>query len=165
MRTVNSIFFKTSLIVALMAGLLAGLAGCKGDEPIAVYDAPKDPKLVSWAVPTDWVALSPMQLEYAAYSIPAGGEQPVRLSVSFLRADAPSATDLKANVDRWRKQLQLEPTTDSELAKLVKLDQRAEMVVQKVDMEGSDGNRIIAAIVPRADLLASQFGVWAVCIL
>ena len=140
-----------TLLIASFGLFLASFLGCKKeDESVATYLAPKEPKVVVWAVPSGWVALKPSQLEYAAYQATAVNE-PVRVSVSYLHADAPSATNIKANVDRWRQQLQLPPATDQELMNLVVLDKGTDMVVQKVDLIGNDGTRIIAAIVPRED--------------
>ena len=63
-----------------------------------------------WELPDDWKAAGPKPMRFATLVIDQQ-EPPIELAISNLSA----GQDLLMNVNRWRGQLGLEPTTDSEL--------------------------------------------------
>jgi hypothetical protein len=147
---VNRRIVVISLIAFSTALLL--LAGCDKEEQITSYSAPKDPQSVTWSVPEGWKSLPPNR-EFAQYAAFATGEgdDAVKVTVSFLFPDAPGASDLLLNVNRWRKQLQLPPAEASELKRLVVPSRQGDLIIQWVDMSTPSGERMRAAIVPRQD--------------
>lgn len=149
-RTVNRRIAAISLITLSTAFLF--LAGCDKEEPITSYSAPKDPQVVTWSVPKGWKSLPPNR-EFAQYAAFAAGEgdDAVKVTVSFLLPDAPGASDLLLNVNRWRKQLQLPLAEASELGRLVVPSRQGDLIIQWVDLSAPSGNRMHAAIIPRQD--------------
>lgn len=129
------------------------IAGCeKKEEAVRTYDAPKDPQLVSYAVPAGWqtAQINP-KLQHAGWT--AGpDEKRVSITVSYLFNDAPAARDLAMNVNRWRNQLGLAPLPPAEIPSLVKTADAGGTSLQVVDLVNEDATkRTYAYIAPRAD--------------
>jgi hypothetical protein len=129
------------------------LTGCRKSEHVVSYSAPKDPDIVHWSVPAGWEKVPfNHHLQHAAFSVGAG-DKAVKITASYLFPDRPGARDLKANVNRWRRQLGLDPVTGPELTTLVTAVQESNLTMQRVSLTGESGQRILGLIVPRADRL------------
>ncbi len=148
-KTVNRRILLT--IVQIFAPSLLILAGCDKEEPIVSYSAPKEPQLLTWSLPASWQkAPYNHKLQYAGFT--AGeGDQAVKFTVSYLFPNANGAKDLLLNVNRWRRQLTLPAVAASELGTMVTTSKQPEMTIQTVDLPGTTGQRMRAAIVPRQD--------------
>jgi hypothetical protein len=147
-RTVN-LRIALSLILTVLASLVQ--VGCRKTEQVTTYSAPKDPQIIHWSVPAGWEA-TPFnhQLQYAAFSI-GSGDDAIKVTVGYLFPDRPGARDLMANVNRWRRQLGLEPASSTELASIVTPMKESNLTMQRVDLAAPSGQRMLAVIVPRED--------------
>ena len=120
-------------------------AGGGGSAPLAVSPAAPEPAAFQWKVPAGWQSLTPGQMQVAKFSVPekAGGKAEVFVSVF------PSDTGgMLANVNRWRKQLGLEPIDDPALKPLVTgIDGLPGATLVELK---NDSRAIIGAIVPRS---------------
>ncbi len=150
-------------LLTTFALTVAILAGCDKDEPVKSYSAPKDPQVVTWTAPTGWrsrpfqripkkegMAISGL-FQYGNFA--AGkDDSTTQITVTTLFEDAPSATDLLSNVNRWRAQLGVDPVPASALPTLVHTETANGAAIQSVDItDGSGDRRMYAAIVPRED--------------
>lgn len=87
-------------------------AAKKADEPTAA--GPFDATKVKWATPTGWVTGTGSSMRLVTYDVPGGAQ----IWVTPLSG---GAGGLRANLDRWRKEMSLEPLTDEEFAALPNL--------------------------------------------
>jgi hypothetical protein len=100
-----------------------------------------------WTVPPSWKATAPKQMQVARFSVPEQGNATAEVSVSVFPGDTGGTL---ANINRWRKQLQLKEVGESELSSLVKPLDPALPGSILVDMTSS-GKRMVGAIVPRGE--------------
>jgi hypothetical protein len=84
----------------------SGSGSASGDSGTAVAADP--PAGMSYKVPEDWKAAENDALSAAAFEVGEGDEK-VRITLT------PAGGDLLANVNRWRRQVQLPPVTVDEL--------------------------------------------------
>ena len=118
-----------------------------GSAPLAAAGSPAtpEPAAFQWKVPAGWQSLTPGQMQVAKFSVPekAGGKAEVFVSVF------PSDTGgMLANVNRWRKQVGLEPIDDPALKPLVTaIDGLPGATLVELK---NDSRAIIGAIVPRS---------------
>ena len=152
-------------LIALM--LLTGLAGCDREEPISVYQAPKDPTPVittavgpaaaaaesselTWTVPSGWTQEpGGGQMRFATFLV---NENPkVELTVVPLGAEAGA---VPANINRWEGQLGLPPSPPEKLGDVSKSEKINGLDATLVDLTGAatakPQQRMLAAIVPHA---------------
>lgn len=84
----------------------------KEDVPIAA--GPFDPTKVKWATPSGWVTGTGSSMRLVTYDVPGGAQ-------IWVTPLAGGAGGLRANLDRWRKEMSLDPLTDEEFAALPNL--------------------------------------------
>jgi hypothetical protein len=103
------IFAKSTELLFVAIIFLA--AGCR-QEGIRVYDAPKEVRAARMPLPEGWEELPPNQMALGNYVVRGKNGAKAQITVSAL----PTSDEL-ANVNRWRKQVSLEPITPEELGK------------------------------------------------
>ncbi len=99
---------------------------------------------VVWTTPASWKAVKSDQPMRVATLDAAGVEVTVA-------AFPGSVGGLLANVNRWRGQIGLPPATENDLPSLLKTTQEGGTEVSIVDMTGSDGDEMLAAIIIPGD--------------
>lgn len=100
--------------------------------------------LSRWEVPPHWQAAPPKTMLLAVLTVPGGGE----LTVSSFPGDVGG---IRANVDRWRRQIGLAPSTDAEFAQSTSAAQMNGVAATLVDVRNSGGGqRTVAAVLPHA---------------
>jgi hypothetical protein len=147
-RTVNP---HRCLLLNVTLGVLL-LGGCEKEAPVASYAAPKEQPTISWDLPAGWRKVPPSSnMLYAAFAAGEGdaGATAAQVTLSFLLPQSEGASDLLANVNRWRRQLGLPPADEAELNRLVDTSRTTAATIQWVDLNGTAGQRTRAAIVPR----------------
>jgi hypothetical protein len=100
-----------------------------------------------WNAPATWKVVSPGQMQIAKFLVPEQGTAKADVTIAVF----PNSTGGNlANVNRWRNQIGLPPTSESEVAQLAKpLDEKNPDAIL-VDITNSANNRqLIGAIVPR----------------
>lgn len=120
------------------------MAGGGGSMPVMpALSAPNAPSAGTpkWTVPADWTSTDPGSMMLAKWDVPGGGAE-----VSVLALGG-TGGGMLMNINRWRGQLQLPPTTDAELPSLTKTVPTAGTTATVVDMTGG-GKRMVAMIVP-----------------
>ena len=99
------------------------------------------PRKSNWTVPAGWKVTAHNEMQVARFSLP--GKAVVFVSVF------PSDTGgTLANINRWRKQIQLPPATEADLPSLVSPLDPADSQGMLVDM-ANHNQRLVGAIVPR----------------
>ncbi len=124
-------------------------AGALAQTPAAPPSTEGKPK---WNVPSGWREVPGGQFLVAKFSIAGEGNAQADVNVSMSSGDGGG---LLANVNRWRQQLGLSVTTDTELASSAKSVDLAGGKVTLVDLSGTDARtrqpaRVIGAIVPQS---------------
>ena len=109
-------------------------------------------------VPSAWKPGRVNAIRVAAYNV--GGTEggpPTELTVTPLAPQAPGAGDLKANVDRWRKEIQLPNTTTGELEEITKSievdGRKADYVHLVAPEDASSREATLGVILRRPDLI------------
>ncbi|MGJ3244173.1 MAG: hypothetical protein ACFE0O_14610 [Opitutales bacterium] len=134
----SRITIRTFLLPALAA--LGLLVGC-GPEPVRVYEVPRDsaPSVtqsavdgVTWQIPPDWQVREPGSMRLAEFLTAEGA----LLSVARL----PVGTPLLDNVNRWRRQLGLDPIGPGGLPAVITRTELNERSFVLIDLE-NDGQR------------------------
>src|SRR6185437_12172899 len=141
----------------------ASMAGCKKEETVRVYSAPKDPPPatqlanapamapgmgenpalagdaqaagapLTWTAPAAWKELPAGEMRYAAYLV---NENP---QVQFTVIPLPmEAGELLPNVNRWEHQLGLPPSPVEKLGSIVKTATVNGLDVKSVDLTGPE---------------------------
>lgn len=137
--------------------LLLPLASCQ-DHGINSYWVPKetsDNRLqtmapprrdIEWDVPEGWAEKPAGSMRAGSFRVPgAGGRE---ADVSIVPLAGPAGGDL-ANVNRWRRQVGLDPISQEELNRQTRFADIAGRRMRLVDLNGADGKRIFAAIYRR----------------
>ena len=138
-------------------GCLCLLAlGCEKEDPIRVYQAPKEPahvhrERIEWKIPADWVEWTgdAQTNTYAGFTLEAT-TPPLEMTVTILPRQAPSAADVTANVNRWQAQIKMPLSPQEEvdrLAQKLSIDGREGYAV---DLSGPE-NRILGAMAVEGD--------------
>ena len=156
---------RKSLLLCLACALGAGMGGCKKEEAIEVYAAPKDapspPPMqtvaeaafepIQWTEPTGWTRTAgDGKFRYATIKT---DDQP-QLSVVVVPLNGPGGRSVLANVVRWEGQLKLPPSEEADLPKLVTPMQQGDLTIQLVDLQGPAGEkqeRMLGALIPHRD--------------
>ncbi|MCC7192357.1 MAG: hypothetical protein IT444_06185 [Phycisphaeraceae bacterium] len=164
-----------------LTALSAFVTGCE-DDNIRVEVVPKSPTTtqapdtantaansseprIEWQVPTGWTAQPASGMRYAAFTIPGTTPNtPAELTVFQFPTSSASdsgrdAANILANVNRWRGQLHLSPTTDADLEREGVMFQSVNAVGLSIDLQGRMGesetsatppsHRMLGAIIPR----------------
>ena len=106
-----------------------------------------------WTVPAGWQEAPPGQMLLAKFVIAGDGGAKADVNITMLEGDGGG---LEQNVNRWRKQLGLEPVDEGGLTKMIQpLDLPSGKAIL-VEMNGTDARTgrptwLIAAIVPRQE--------------
>lgn len=105
-----------------------------------------------WEIPENWQKQPATPMILQNFSV-GEGEHEARISISVFPGDVGGTL---ANVNRWRRQLSLEPIAESDLAKMTTSIDVLGGKATLVDMTGTDGKtgkpaRMIAAMVPRQE--------------
>lgn len=155
----TSWFIKALGPDALVAGqrdafvkFLAGLnfdAPATSADPAAAAPAPSSPGDVpsGWKVPEGWVTQPAGSMQMAKFAIPADGGKSAEVSVATLGGDGGG---LLANVNRWRRQLGMDPVDADGLADCVAPITGGPAGAQLVSLEPDDGARAMTAAVVSA---------------
>lgn len=106
----------------------------------------------TWRIPSGWSEVPGGQFLVAKFNIAGEGGAQAAVNVSTSFGDGGG---LLANVNRWRQQLGLSPTSETELAKSATSVEVTGGMATLVDMSGSDArtgkpSRVIGAIVPQS---------------
>lgn len=119
--------------------------GAPAAEVVKVADpAPAAEAEFKWKVPEGWQTLPAGQMQVAKFAVPARDSAKAEVFVSVFPSDTGGAL---ANVNRWRRQLGLEPVDEAGLKALVTpLDAAPGAIL--VDLK-NDAKAMLGAIVPR----------------
>ncbi len=112
------------------------IASPRGPQDMANTAVPLPPSSVEapqWQLPAEWTEKTPGAMRRASFS--AGPEGKVDISVTAFPGDV--GGDL-ANVNRWRRQLQLEPVDEATLAQQIQAFEAQEITLKFVEIEGAD---------------------------
>lgn len=117
-----------------------------GAHPEEAHETTSSPQF-KWEVPGNWKSETPGKMQDALFSVEKAAVGKAQVSVSVFPHDTGGTL---LNVNRWRKQIELAPTDESQLTKLVSpLDQTNPQTIL-VDMSNDEKKqRIVAAVVPR----------------
>jgi hypothetical protein len=114
-------------------------------------DQPSQPSPLVYDKPESWTESEVSGMRKAAFTVTDGDRQ-AEITVIDLSA---SAGDLLANVNRWREQIQLDPTTQSQLDETVEQITIDESSADYVELFGPDDaeprQAIIGAVLSNAD--------------
>lgn len=161
------------LMIYLGVALLA--VGCKREEGIHAYDAPKDPPpgvkvtashadddtvqegaKIHWVVPPEWKQVEAPRMTNAAYQVNAN--PPVLLTVSQISARGSEEETVLANVNRWENQMGLPHTSEDNLDKVampIKIAGRQGRIINlsgaQSATDGKPRQQMLAALVPDGD--------------
>lgn len=116
--------------------------------PEATTAAPDNASLTAfnWRVPEGWQKAAPGQMQVAKFVVEGGDAKKSEVTVSIFPNDTGGTL---ANVNRWRKQIGLEPIDESALKTVVTpLDPNTPDAVL-ADLANENGRRLLGAIVPR----------------
>jgi hypothetical protein len=156
------------MLVLAAATAFVVCGGCDRREGVRTYSAPKDPQPVQvasagsasaegagevhFSAPPEWKPLGATGMSVATYRV--AENPPLDVTVTPLPA---SAGDVLPNVNRWRKQLGLPDTNETDVAKDLTAVKVGGADAQIVDLTGPDPDpngksqqRMLAAIVPLA---------------
>lgn len=155
----HSVILPRLLLLAPLIVITAVVAlGCEGGEEIRAYSAPKEPpavKPVEFAVPEGWRELRAQQMQYTAFAV-----DPEHSDASLSIIPLPrEANELTPNVNRWERQLGLEPSPPEAVSRMVTHIDVGDAHIDLVDLTGTDAvngspepRRMLAAIVPHGTL-------------
>ena len=107
-----------------LISLIFILTSCDKDKYIKTYSLPKlqvveeisfdekkDDTLFSWEIPVNWIEKEPSSMRLASFDIPYG-DSLADISITNFSGDGGG---LLANVNRWRRQLELDPISIEEI--------------------------------------------------
>ncbi|MCE9589533.1 MAG: hypothetical protein K8S99_03300 [Planctomycetes bacterium] len=156
---------RRNLLSPVLIVAVAWITGCD-EEPVRVYQAPKETRRadtavapsaiaavddgksgeadLEWTLPEGWRQQpNTSAMRYATFAVGEGAECTVV-------ALGPDAADILANVNRWRAQMGLPPTTEQALPASIAQIKIADSVATLVDLQAADGGaRMLACIIPR----------------
>tara|TARA_B110000263_G_scaffold144180_1_gene125085 strand:- start:3098 stop:3676 length:579 start_codon:yes stop_codon:yes gene_type:complete len=150
----NSIFLYIILILFQF--------GCQSESNITVYKIKKNTSLLtqkntdkinnpqlSWVAPNHWIEKESKDFRLASYNIPTSNGEIVDLSITIFPGDAGG---IEQNVNRWRKQINLE---SQNIETILKNAYKESSLLGKYFIfylkNKTNGQSIIAAIIPYSD--------------
>ena len=96
-------------------------------------------------MPALWTPVTAGQMQLAKFAVPARGSARAEVTVSIFPSDTGGAL---ANVNRWRRQIGLDPVTEADLPQQITIldppNPQAFLTDQK-----NNGQQLVAAVVPR----------------
>jgi len=106
-----------------------------------------------WQVPSGWQEVPPTQMLLAKFVMPDKEQPKAEITVSVFPGDAGGVLQ---NVNRWRRQIRLEPVQEDSLEKMTTSLELPEGKAILVDLTGQNPTngqptRIIGAILPKGD--------------
>ncbi len=105
--------------------------------------------LPQWTVPENWKQEAPKQMQEARFSAPGPDNTEAEVSFAVLGG---TGGGVLANVNRWRRQLGMEPVDQAGLGKITAALDVPAGIATLVDMTAeAKQTRIVAAIVPRGN--------------
>ncbi len=128
------------------------LFSCKSESNVTVYKIKKNNPLhtqknnqkLSWNSPKNWIEKSPSDFSIASYDIPTSNGELINLSITTFPGEAGGITQ---NVNRWRKQINLESQNKEAILKSAKKE--SSMLGEYFIFDLHNNNKaIIAAIIP-----------------
>ena len=114
--------------LAFLIGISLFMAGCRDQEGIQTYRAPKETtpqipgfasesaankKEIDWVTPTGWIEQSASAMRVGSFLVKGKNGQSADISVVPLSGPAGGSL---SNINRWRGQISLEPISDDQLA-------------------------------------------------
>jgi len=104
----------------------------------------------TWDVPSDWIENQPKQFQIANYSIPISSTDNAVIAISKFGGNAGG---IMANVNRWRKQIDLPEISLSDISKQAKqgLSSIGEYSVYKIINSSKPDIAFLCMILPIAD--------------
>ena len=149
----TSWFYKlagdTALVEAQKPAFLTFLKSIEIKEPAvpdtAAASGAGESGQPKWTVPVDWKAVPAGQMQLARFAVPARNGANAEVFVSVFPSDTGGTL---ANVNRWRRQLQLPEVEEANLAAMVTPLDPALPDAVLVDLT-KDARRLLGAIVPR----------------
>ena len=152
---------KSYLSIFLFIILSLFLFSCKSESDITVYklkktkssipieDINQTKKSLSWSVPNNWSAKPPTDFRLASFDIQTENEQIVDLSITSFPGDAGG---IEQNVNRWRRQINLEPQNINDIMNMAKIESSMLGEYYIFDLENNNTNKsIIVALIPYLD--------------
>ena len=142
-------------LLLLLSSLLSVAPGCRKGE-ITVYRVPKEAAApltmagpsaghpnIDWTVPQGWTEQASSGMRAGSFAAKASDGSVVDISVVPLAGEAGGEL---ANVNRWRGQLNLPPTTQEGLSSVVKSTRIGRYDARVVEFSSADGKRLLAAV-------------------
>jgi hypothetical protein len=164
---------KTNRLIVYV-GVALLFAGCKRQEGVQSYDAPKDPPPgvvvaskstngdgsadvgegnIHWIVPPIWKQVPAPQMTQAAYQV--SENPPVLLTISRIASRGSEEETALANLNRWEGQLKLPPTSQANMDKVampIKIAGRnARLINLSSPASATPRQQMLAALVPDGD--------------
>jgi hypothetical protein len=150
-RPEGSWFFKLAgdpaAVAAKKPEFLAFLKSIEFPDASANAPAAESPTgSFHWNVPAGWEKAAPGQMQVAKFVVAGSGEKKSEVTVSIFPSDTGGTL---ANVNRWRKQIGLDPLDEGGLkANVSSLDPDTPDAIL-ADLANESGRRLLGAIVPR----------------
>lgn len=147
---------KTHYIVLLYLLISLLHVGCNSETDVRIYkiakqappnniDSNKTNNLsLSWTTPNNWIQKPVTDFRIASYDVPTNNNEQADLSVTKFPGDAGG---IEQNVNRWRRQIKLDPLNKSDILKQAQIESNmlGEYFIFKIiNLEES----ILAAIIP-----------------
>ena len=152
----SRLILKPPRLLGWLAGvwLIGVVAGC-GRQEIRVYDVPKEPVTIRPALPEGWQELPGDQMKVGNFAVE--GKDGGKAEVTIVPLPGAAGGELE-NVNRWRRQVSLQPITADELTKEAKEVEVAGAPARFFEMSGLDAQtkgktRLLAALQPHAGLM------------
>lgn len=152
---------KSYLSLFLFIILSLFLFSCKSESDVTVYklkktkssipieDINQTKKSLSWSVPNNWSAKPPTDFRLASFDIQTENEQLVDLSITSFPGDAGG---IEQNVNRWRRQINLEPQNINDIMNMAKIESSMLGEYYIFDLDNNNTNKsIIVALIPYLD--------------
>lgn len=119
----------------------------------ATRPATSGPGLPNWTVPGHWQSKSPGPMVLVAYIVPGDAGKQADVTISKLAGEGGT---LLGNVNRWRGQLGLPPTTEAELPKQLSFIEVGGASAPRVELAGTNPRtsreeKMVAVAVRRGD--------------
>ena len=137
-----NLYHSTYLYIILILVLFS----CKSESNITVYKIKKNspPPSLNWTPPKNWIKKAPTEFSLASYNVPTSNGELIDLSITTFPGDAGGVTQ---NVNRWRRQINLEPQSEKIILENAKKESSMLGEYFIFDLNNNN-NAIIAAIIP-----------------
>jgi len=132
--------------------------GCKSESNITIYKIKKNNSTpnqnstkqknarLNWTAPNNWIKKSPTDFRLASYDIPTYNDEIVDLSITVFPGDAGG---IEQNVNRWRKQINLEPQNINTILKNAQKESSMLGEYFIFDLNNQNNNQsIVVALIP-----------------